>query len=90
MTFIIFFFENSLIIVFQLPFSSNWCFNYFHMSGYFLCLYVCALCHTVLKEAEDGVRLPRTGISGGCEPRHKNWELNLHSLEEQPVFLTVV
>ena len=39
-------------------------------------------------EAEENVGSPGTGVTDGCEPTYRGWELNLDPLEEQQVLLT--
>lgn len=42
-----------------------------------------------LKEAEEGVEFPGTGVTDHCEPTCGSWRWNMGPLQEQPVLLTV-
>ena len=41
-----------------------------------------------LRRPEEGVRFPGIGVTDGCEPSFRFWELNSGLLEGQPVLLT--
>jgi hypothetical protein len=45
--------------------------------------FVCATCVQCLWRPEEGVRSPRTGVAGGCEPPCGCWESNRDPLWEQ-------
>lgn len=55
-----------------------------------LCFHVrlCTTCIQYLQRPDEGVRLPRTGVTDGCWPSCGSWALNPSSAEEQSTLLT--
>lgn len=54
----------------------------------FVCMSVYHLCPWCPWNPEDGVQLPRIGVTDGCELLGGCWETNPGPLKEQPLFLT--
>jgi hypothetical protein len=52
-----------------------------------LCACLCTTCVQFLRRPAEGVRYPGTGVTDGCEPPCRCWELNPESLEGQPLSL---
>lgn len=47
-----------------------------------------AMCMQCLQRPEEGIIVPGTGVTDGCEQPCESWELNLGLLEEQQVLLS--
>lgn len=61
-------------------------FSFIYVAVFLHCVSVCHE-HAVPLVPKEGVRSPETRVTNCCEPPYRCWELNLGTLEEQPLLL---
>ena len=67
---------------------SNLTIDFMYICVLSVCMSEQHLCPWCPWNPEEGVQLPRTGVTDGCELLCGCWETNPGPLQEQPLFLT--